>query len=153
MPPRDPAARAAALLSALIRHRPLPSGNEQAAVLATVTFLAIRLRPAEVITPPGIRDYDTRIELARQAKDAAVDAKDLDRAAAARDSEKELLAERDRLIARWSAGVDVGTLGRELDWLRDEVNRLQRLLLEHGLEPEQSARRPEAPEGPGQQTA
>ena len=109
-----------------------------------------RQAASHVITPPGIRDYDTRIELARQAKDAAVDAKDLDRAAAARDSEKELQAERDRLIARWSAGVDVATLGRELDWLRDEVNRLQRLLLEHGIEPEQPVQHPE---GPTQQTA
>ena len=109
-----------------------------------------RQAPGEVITPPGIRDYDTRIELARQAKDAAVDAKDLDRAAAARDSEKELLAGRDRLIARWSAGVDVVTLGRELDWLRGEVNRLQRLLLEHGIEPGQPGQHPE---GPTRQTA
>jgi hypothetical protein len=91
--------------------------------------------PSEVIAPPGIRDYDARIELARQAKDAAVDEKDLDRAAAARASEKELVADRERLIARWSSGVDVATLGRELDWLRDEVNRLQRLLLENGIEP------------------
>ena len=104
-----------------------------------------RQAASHVITPPGIRDYDTRIELARQAKDAAVDAKDLDRAAAARDSEKELQAERDRLIARWSAGVDMATLGRELDWLRDEVNRLQRLLLEHGIEPEQPVQHPEDP--------
>jgi prophage maintenance system killer protein len=111
--------------------------------------------PSHVITPPGIRDYDTRIELARQAKDAAVDAKDLDRAAAARESEKELLAERDRLIAQWSAGVDIPTLGRELDWLRDEVNRLQGLLLRHGIEPE-SAPKPEPaqkPEDPTQQSA
>jgi hypothetical protein len=108
-----------------------------------------RQAPSHVITPPGIRDYDTRIELARQAKDAAVDAKDLDRAAAARESEKELLAERDRLIAEWSAGVDIPTLGRELDWLRDEVNRLQGLLLRHGIEPESAQK----PEDPTEQTA
>ena len=108
-----------------------------------------RQAPSHVITPPGIRDYDTRIELARQAKDAAVDAKDLDRAAAARESEKELLAERDRLIAQWSAGVDLPTLGRELDWLRDEVNRLQGLLLRHGVEPESA----QQPEDPTQQSA
>ena len=107
-----------------------------------------RQAPSHVITPPGIRDYDTRIELARQAKDAAVDAKDLARAAAARDSEKELLAGRDRLIAQWSAGVDIPTLGRELDWLRDEVNRLQGLLLRHGIEPE-SAPRPGSVQRPG----
>jgi hypothetical protein len=104
-----------------------------------------RRTPGEVISPPGIRDYDTRIELARQAKDAAVDAKDFGRAAAARESEKELLAERERLIAYWSAGVDVATLGRELDWLRDEVSRLQRLLLEHGIEPDQPAQHPGDP--------
>jgi Clp amino terminal domain, pathogenicity island component len=104
-----------------------------------------RRTPHEVIAPPGIRDYDTRIELARQAKDAAVDAKDFDRAAAARESEKELVAGRDRLIAQWSAGVDVATLGRELDWLRDEVNRLQGLLLQNGIEPDQPLRRPEDP--------
>ena len=48
----EPAERAAALLSALIRHRPLARGNDQAAVLATVTFLAmngwqVELEPAE----------------------------------------------------------------------------------------------------------
>jgi hypothetical protein len=108
-----------------------------------------RQAPGHVISPPGIRDYDTRIELARQAKDAAVDAKDLDRAAAARESEKDLLAGRDRLIAQWSAGVDIPTLGRELDWLRDEVNRLQGLLLRHGIEPESG----QQPEDPSQQSA
>ena len=50
--PADPAERAAALLSALIRHRPLARGNDQAAVLAAVTFLAMNgwqvdLEPAE----------------------------------------------------------------------------------------------------------
>jgi prophage maintenance system killer protein len=103
-----------------------------------------RQAPSHVITPPGIRDYDARIELARQAKDAAVDAKDLDRAAAARESEKKLLAGRERLIAQWSAGVDIPTLGRELDWLRDEVNRLQGLLLRSGIDPG-SAQQPEDP--------
>jgi hypothetical protein len=104
-----------------------------------------RRAPSHVIAPPGIRDYDIRIELARRAKNAAIDAKDFDRAAAARESEKELLVEQDRLIAQWSSGVDVATLGRELDWLRDEVNRLQGLLLQNGIEPEQPLRRPEDP--------
>ncbi|HEY8044975.1 MAG TPA: Clp protease N-terminal domain-containing protein, partial [Streptosporangiaceae bacterium] len=108
-----------------------------------------RQSPGHVITPPGIRDYDTRIELARHAKDEAVDAKDFERAAAARESEKELMAGRDRLIAQWSAGVDVATLGRELDWLRDEVTRLQGLLLRHGIEPGPAQK----PEDPTQQSA
>ena len=45
VPGHDPetraAARAAALLSALVGHRPLARGNEQVAVLATVTFLTV----------------------------------------------------------------------------------------------------------------
>jgi prophage maintenance system killer protein len=110
----------------------------------------VQRAPSHVIAPPRIRDYDTRIELARQAKNAAIDAKDFDRAAAARESEKELLVEQDRLIAQWSSGVDVATLGRELDWLRDEVDRLQGLLLQNGIEPEQPLRRPG---DPTQQTA
>jgi hypothetical protein len=111
--------------------------------------------PREVIAPPGIRDYDTRIELTRQAKDAAVDAKEFERAAAARESEKELLAERDQLIAQWSSGVDVATLGRELDWLRDEVDRLQRLLLQHDIEPDQPGQHQpgQHPGDPTQQSA
>ena len=60
------------------------------------------------------------------------------------------MAERERLIERWSAGVDVASLGRELDWLRDEVNRLQRLLLEHGIEAEPPRQHPG---DPTQQTA
>ena len=95
------------------------------------------------VPPPGIHDYDVRIAQARQDKDAAIDAGEHERAAAARGSEKELLAERDRLIADWVAGVDVANLGRELDRLRDEVRRLQELLLQHGIEPQE----------PGQQTA
>lgn len=79
-----------------------------------------------------------------------MDAKDFDRAAAARESEKELLAERDRLIVQWSAGVDVATLGRELDWLRDEVDRLQRLLLQHGIEPDQPRQDQPRQDQPGQ---
>jgi ATP-dependent Clp protease ATP-binding subunit ClpA len=110
----------------------------------------VQRAPSHVIAPPRIRDYDTRIELARQAKNAAIDAKDFDRAAAARESEKELLVEQDRLIAQWSSGLDVATLGRELDWLRDEVDRLQGLLLQNGIEPEQPLR---SPEDPTQQTA
>ena len=47
----DPAGRAAALLGALVRHRPLPRGNEQTAVLATVTFLAINGWQADLEPP------------------------------------------------------------------------------------------------------
>jgi ATP-dependent Clp protease ATP-binding subunit ClpA len=90
------------------------------------------------VEPPGIRDYDLRIAQAQQDKDAALDAGDAAQAATARGTEKQLTAEREQLIADWSAGADVATLGREIDRLRDEVRRLQDLLLRHGIGPEHS---------------
>ena len=95
------------------------------------------------ITPPGIREFDRKIGQARRAKDAAIDARDYDGAAVLRDQEKELLAEREQQIEAWSAGADVAVLGRELERLRGEVQRLQDLLLQHGIEPSED----------GQQTA
>ena len=97
--------------------------------------------PGEPVVPPGIRDYDLRITQARRDKDAALDGGDAAQAAAARGTEKQLIAERDRLIADWSAGTDVATLGREIDRLRDEVRRLQDLLLRHGIGPEENTQR------------
>jgi hypothetical protein len=94
--------------------------------------------PGEPVVPPGIRDYDLRIAQARQDKDAALDAGDAAQAATARGTEKQLIAERERLIADWSAGTDVAALGREIDRLRDEVRRLQDLLLRHGIGPEEA---------------
>ncbi len=94
--------------------------------------------PGEPIVPPGIRDYDLRIAQARRDKDAALDAGDTAQAATARGTEKQLIAEREQLIADWSAGTDVATLGREIDRLRDEVRRLQDLLLRHGIGPEEA---------------
>jgi Clp amino terminal domain, pathogenicity island component/Fic/DOC family len=98
-------------------------------------LLAERAQPRNEIVPPGIRDYDLQIAQASREKDAAIDAQDFDRAAVLRASEKQLLADRERLIAEWSAGTDVVALGRELDRLRHEVRRLQGTLLRHGIEP------------------
>ena len=94
--------------------------------------------PGEPVTPPGIRDYDLRIAQARRDKDAALDAGEAEQAATARGTEKRLTAEREQLIADWSAGADVATLGREIDRLRGEVHRLQDLLLRHGIDLEET---------------
>ncbi len=94
--------------------------------------------PGEPVVPPGIRDYDLRIAQARRDKDAALDAGDAAQAATARGTEKQLIGEREQLIADWSAGTDVATLGREIDRLRDEVRRLQDLLLRNGIGPEEA---------------
>ncbi len=84
---------------------------------------------------PGLGDYDEKIAVVRHQKDAAIDAHDYELATALRDREKQLLAERTRRIADWSAGVDVVALGEELDRLRSEVARLQDLLCRRGIQP------------------
>ena len=88
-----------------------------------------------VVVPPGVRGYDEKIAEAARQKDAAIDAHDFERAAALRETEKRMLAERAQRIEEWSASVDVLALGEELDRLQHEVARLQDLLLRHGLQP------------------
>ena len=91
--------------------------------------------PRGAVLPPGLGLFDEKVALVRQQKDAAIDSRDFDQAAALRDSEKRLLAERAQRIADWSAGVDVAALGEELGRMHREVGRLQALLLQHGIEP------------------
>jgi hypothetical protein len=95
----------------------------------------------EPVAAPGIRDLDAMIAQTGYEKDRAIDARDFDHAAALRVREKELLAERERRIAEWSVGTDMAELGRELDRLREEVRRLQELLLRHGIEPQEPGER------------
>ncbi len=107
---------------------------------AVVRLSADHERPRhELAPPPGLGDYDEKIAAARRQKDAAIDAKDFDLAAGFRDTEKQLLAERDRRITEWSAGVDVAAMRDELERLHHEVARLQNLLLKHGIQPDDGA--------------
>ena len=69
-----------------------------------------------------------------QQKDAAIDAGTSRGPRPLRERESELLAERDRRLAQWRAGADPEALGREIDRLREEVRRLQDLLLQHGID-------------------
>ncbi len=92
-------------------------------------------RPGERMPPPGLGDYDEKIAAARQQKDAALDAGELDRAATLRGEERRLLDERAGRLAQWSAGVDVAALGEETDRLHQEVARLRELLLQNGIQP------------------
>jgi len=71
----------------------------------------------------------------RQQKEAAFDAGDLDTAAALRDQEKRLLADKQRLENQLTPHVDVQAVIAENQRLRREVNRLRDLLRQHGIEP------------------
>jgi prophage maintenance system killer protein len=93
--------------------------------------------------PPGLRDFEEKIATARREKDAAIEAGDPELAAACREREKQLLAERAKRSAEWTEGVDIAALSEEVGRLRREVSRLQDLLIS----------REKQPGDPGQQTA
>ena len=72
----------------------------------------------------------------RRHKEAAFDAGDLDRAAALRDRENQLLAGKLRLERQLTASPDVQAVIAENQRLHRELDRLHDLLRQHGIEPD-----------------
>ncbi|HYB16565.1 MAG TPA: Clp protease N-terminal domain-containing protein [Streptosporangiaceae bacterium] len=58
--------------------------------------------------PDKLRSLDEQIAAARRDKDAAIDARDFDKAARLRDAERDLLAQRTRVVAETAAGEGMG---------------------------------------------
>ncbi|MEY4997200.1 MAG: hypothetical protein RLY59_604, partial [Actinomycetota bacterium] len=69
-----------------------------------------RLRLSILSNPPELRELDDQIALTRSKKEAAIEDQDFERAAALRDEEKQLQAERVRREAEWRKG-DAGGQG------------------------------------------
>src|SRR6187549_750517 len=67
-----------------------------------------RMRIRRMTAPPDLREFDEKIASVRQQKEVASEEQDFEKAAALRDEEKSLLAERLRLEKQWRAG-DVAT--------------------------------------------
>ncbi|WP_243229617.1 ATP-dependent Clp protease ATP-binding subunit [Microbacterium sp. CIAB417] len=67
-----------------------------------------RLRLSILSSPPELREFDDKIAKVREQKEAASEEQDFEKAAALRDEEKGLLAERLRLEKQWRSG-DVAT--------------------------------------------
>ncbi|MBS1905091.1 MAG: ATP-dependent Clp protease ATP-binding subunit [Actinobacteria bacterium] len=67
-----------------------------------------RLRLSILSSPPELREFDDKIARVREEKEQASEEQDFEKAAALRDQEKELLAERLRLEKQWRSG-DVAT--------------------------------------------
>ena len=63
-----------------------------------------RLRIRRMTAPPDLREYDEKIGQVRREKEAAIDAQDFEKAAALRDSEKQLLSERAQREREWRSG-------------------------------------------------
>jgi ATP-dependent Clp protease ATP-binding subunit ClpC len=95
-----------------------------------------RTRLVHMTVPTDIRENEEQLAQVRQAKEAAIDADDFERAAALRDKERQLwrrLAERERA---WTAGVDRAAVIHENHKLHREVERLRELLGRHGIDPD-----------------
>jgi len=63
-----------------------------------------RLRIRRMTAPPDLREFDERIADVRREKESAIDAQDFEKAAALRDNEKNLLAEKATREREWKAG-------------------------------------------------
>jgi ATP-dependent Clp protease ATP-binding subunit ClpA len=84
-------------------------------------------------TAPGVRDLASQLAELRHEKEAAIDAQNVERAAELRDAERELMSEKERREQEWNAD------GRDSVSLTEEVERLRRLIREHGIDPQDGA--------------
>jgi ATP-dependent Clp protease ATP-binding subunit ClpA len=84
----------------------------------------------------GLDDLDQEIARVRREKEAAIDRKDFEAAAALRDQEKQLLAARAGREKDWAeAAADRMPLVEELGRVKAELERLRGILRGHGTEP------------------
>jgi prophage maintenance system killer protein len=117
-------------------------GADHARVRGEVLRLLAQGTPAphgERGLPSGLKDldrYDHQLAKVRWVKKAAIDAQDFDTAAALRVAEKNLLDKRAQLERDWVADPDIDAVVEENRRLHQQVERLQDLLRQHGIEPD-----------------
>src|SRR5580693_9084411 len=63
-----------------------------------------RLRIRRMTAPPGLREFDEKIAGLRREKESAIDSQDFEKAAALRETEKQLTGKRDAGEKEWKAG-------------------------------------------------
>jgi len=89
---------------------------------------------------PDVSDLDRQISQARRDKETAADAEDYEGAAALRDREKRLLADRAARQQEWaSEHLDLASVAAELHQVGEEVARLRDLLHQQGTGPQDGA--------------
>jgi hypothetical protein len=89
---------------------------------------------------PDVSDLDQRIAQAPRDKEAAADAEDYEGAAALRDRERQLLADKTARQQAWaSEHLDLASLAEELHRVGEEVGRLRDLLRQQGTGPQDGA--------------
>jgi prophage maintenance system killer protein len=92
-------------------------------------------RLVRMTVPAELHDYNDKIAQVRREKETAIDARDFGAAAALRDREKQLLADKLGREREWLAGVDMQAVITENQRVHHEVERLRGLLRQHGIEP------------------
>jgi len=85
---------------------------------------------------PDVADLDEQIAQVRRDTEAAIDAHEFRTAEALSDTERELIAERDRRSRQHSAGP---SLAEQVARLQAEVDRLHEVLRRHGIDPGSAA--------------
>jgi prophage maintenance system killer protein len=85
--------------------------------------------------PSDLDRYDQQLAKVRWVKEAAIDAQDFDTAAVLRVAEQHLLDKRAQQERKWAAGGDIDAVVSENRRLHEQVERLQNLLRQHGIEP------------------
>ena len=89
---------------------------------------------------PDVSDLDQQIAQARRDKEAAAGAEDYESAAALRDRERQLLADKTARQQQWaSEHLDLASLAGELHRVGEEVGRLRDLLRQQGIHPQRGA--------------
>jgi ATP-dependent Clp protease ATP-binding subunit ClpC len=63
-----------------------------------------RMRIRRMTAPPDLREYDEKIAQVRKEKESAIDSQDFEKAAALRDTEKQLLSKKAAREKEWKAG-------------------------------------------------
>ena len=92
-----------------------------------------------IAMPAELVEAAERLDDVRQRKQAAFDGGDLELAAALRETESQLLADKLRLERQLTAGTDFQTVITENETMHREIDRLRDLLRQHGIDPDNGA--------------
>ena len=122
-----------------LARRPAEEGAPSPEVQARLDAVEDRLAAVEqrVGTGPDTSDLDEQINGVRRERLAAANAQEDEQAAALRNREKELLADKAARREEWAVKHPaLPVLAERLQQLADETGRLRALLRQHGIDPQ-----------------